>query len=207
MTASEIILVRHGRSAIARDERGARARMGWLDVDGMRKWMAAYDAAEIALDHPPPPTLVEMAATSGLIVASDLPRARASAELLAREREYRLDARLREAPLETPELPLPRFLGLRLPLGAWALQFGARWAWASLRGAPPPGVDAAVLARAEEAAHWLVGLAEEHGRVLVVTHATFRALLSSSLARRGWRAPEKRPFREWSAWEHRRSGG
>ena len=196
---AEIILVRHGRSAhVAR---------GWHDVDGVRRWIVAYDAAEIALHHPPPSELVALARAADLVVASDLPRARASAALLAGGREVGTSALLREAPLETPELPLPRLAGVRLPLVGWALVFGLRWLRASRRGAPPPGVDAAALARADEAAGWLAAPAEEHGRVLVVTHATFRLLVAASLGRRGWRGPERRPFREWSAWRLRPDRG
>jgi hypothetical protein len=43
----ELILVRHGRSA--------HVERGWIDVHGLRRWMAAYDAAEIAAEHAPPP--------------------------------------------------------------------------------------------------------------------------------------------------------
>jgi broad specificity phosphatase PhoE len=188
----EIVLVRHGPSA--------HVERGWIDADGVRRWMIAYDAAEIALRAPPPPALTELARTAGLVVASDLPRAVASAALLAASREVRTSALLREAPLETPQIPLPRLGGIRLPLRGWGFVFGARWLSASLRGAPPPGVDAVALARADEAADWLAALAEEHGRVLAVTHATFRLLVTGSLTRRGWNRPERRPFRTWSAW-------
>jgi broad specificity phosphatase PhoE len=193
---AEIVLVRHGRSAhVAR---------GWLDVDDLRRWIVAYDAAEIVPHHRPPPELVELARTAGVVVTSDLPRALASAALIAPGREVHASALLREAPLETDELPLPRLAGLRLPLWVWALVFGLRWLRASRRGEPPPGVDAAALARAEEAAAWLAGLAGGSGGVVVVTHATFRTLVAAALQRRGWRGPERRPFREWTAWRLRR---
>ena len=193
----EIILVRHGRSA--------HVQRGWLDVDGLRGWMAAYDAAEIALHHPPPPALVALARAAGLLVASDMPRAVASARVLADGGDFRTSALLREAPLETPELPLPRLGGMRLPYRGWGLVLGALWLRAHLRGAPPPGVDAAALARADEAAAWVEELAAAHERVLVVTHATFRTLVGAALRRRGWRVPERRPFHEWSAWRYRGS--
>jgi broad specificity phosphatase PhoE len=190
----EIVLVRHGRSA--------HAERGWLDADGVRRWMAAYDAAEIALHHPPPPALVALAREAGHVVASDLPRAAASARVIAPGVDVQTTALLREAPLETPELPLPRLGGVRLPVHGWGLVFGVRWLWASWRGAPPPGVDATALARADEAASWLTELAATHGRVVAVTHATFRSLVTASLRRQGWRGPERRPLREWSAWVH-----
>jgi hypothetical protein len=45
-------------------------------------------------------------------------------------------------------------------------------------------------------------VAETGGRVVAVTHATFRLLIAQALVRRGWRAPERRSFREWSSWRY-----
>ena len=191
-TAREIVLIRHGRST--------HEQSGWLDVDGLRRWMVAYDAAEIALHHPPPQETVRLAAGAGLLVASDLPRAIASARVLAPERAFETSPLLREVALESDRFPLPRFYGARLPFRLWGLIYGARWLLNSWRGAPPPGVDDAALARVSEAAKWLGGLSESHGTVAVVTHATFRSLLAKELVAQGWRGPEKRPFAEWSAW-------
>ncbi len=193
----EIVLVRHGRST--------HALRGWLDADGMRRWMQAYDEAEITADHPPPASLVALARDAEALVASDLPRAIASARMLAPGAAFETSALLRETPIETVVRPLPRVGGLRLPLRGWALVFGARWAMAAMRGGPPPGVDDAAIARAEEAAAWLAGIADAHGRVLAVTHSIFRGLLSATLVKRGWRGPERRPSHEWSAWSHRRA--
>jgi hypothetical protein len=46
MPEPELLLVRHGRSA--------HVERGWIDVEGLRRWMVAYDAADILLHHPPP---------------------------------------------------------------------------------------------------------------------------------------------------------
>ena len=195
MPEPELLLVRHGRSA--------HVERGWIDVEGLRRWMVAYDAADILLHHPPPPELESLVRDASRVIASDLPRAVASAVRLAPGRPIINAALLREAPLECAGSPLPSLGGLRLPYRGWGMVFGARWLVAWLRGAPPPGVDAAALARAEAAAEWLAAQAREAGgRVVVVTHATFRLLVAQALARRGWRAPEKRSFREWSAWPY-----
>lgn len=192
---AELLLVRHGRSA--------HVVSGWLDVDGVRRWMEAYDAAEIMLHHAPPPELEALARDAVRVVASDLPRTVASAVRLAPGHEIVRTPLLREAPLETPELPLPALGGIRLPFRGWGVVFLARWLGAWLRGAPPPGVDASTLARADEAAEWLVGQATDaRGRVVAVTHATFRVLVAQALVRRGWRAPERRRFHAWSAWRY-----
>jgi broad specificity phosphatase PhoE len=188
----EILLIRHARSD--------HVERGWLDADGLRRWMIAYDAAEIAAHDPPPPTLVKLAAGACTVVASDLPRAVASAALLAPHTVVEASPLLREAPLETATSPLPRLWGVRLPLRLWGMVFLARWLWASWRKLPPPGVDPAALARADAAADWLAGLAATDRRVLAVTHGTFRTLLTAALERRGWRGPKRRPFHTWSVW-------
>jgi broad specificity phosphatase PhoE len=193
MPDPELILVRHGRSA--------HVVTGWLDVQGVRNWMAAYDAAEISPDHAPPPELEALARDAALLVASDLPRTVASAVRLAPGREIVRTPLLREVPLETPDRPLPGFAGIRLPFRAWGMVWGSRWLMAYLRNQPPPGVSPAELARAEQAATWLVEQATHAGgRVVVVTHATFRVVLGRALARRGWRGPQEKSYREWSAW-------
>ncbi len=188
----EIILVRHARSA--------HVERAWLDVHGVRRWMVAYDAAEIVAHDPPPPALIELARRAGVVVASDLPRAIASAAVLAPATTVQSNALLREAPLETRDRPFPSLGGVRLPLRVWGTVFMTRWLWAQWRQQPLPGVDEAVLARAEEAADWLAGLAAKHGRVVAVTHGTFRTILATALERRGWRGPNRRPLHTWSAW-------
>lgn len=195
MPELELLLVRHGRSA--------HVETGWVDVEGVRRWMAAYDAAEIMLDHAPPAELEALAREASLVIASDLPRTIASATRLCPEHEIVRTALLREAPMETTERPLPGFGGLRLPLRVWGMLWGARWLSSWLWSASPPGVGPAELARAEEAADFLVTQAQDAGgRVVVVTHATFRVVLARALARRGWRGPEQRPYHEWSAWRY-----
>jgi broad specificity phosphatase PhoE len=188
----EIVLVRHGRSA--------HVERAWLDTDGLRRWAVAYDAAEIAVNDPPPRALVQLATGAGIVVASDLPRAIASAALLAPAESVQTSALLREAPLETAERRLPSLWGMRLPLRIWGIFFLSRWLWAYWRDLPLPGVDASALARAEEAADWLTGLAADRGRVVAVTHGTFRTVLATALTRRGWRGPDRRSYQTWSAW-------
>ena len=189
----ELLLVRHGRSA--------HVQSGWIDIHGVRRWMEAYDAAEILAEHAPPPELEALTVTASRIITSDLPRTVASAKRLAAGRDIERSMLLREAPLETPELPMPALGGIRLPLRGWGMIFGARFLSAWIRGAPPPGVDRAALMRAEEAADLLITRAmEANGRIVVVTHATFRTLVGRALTRRGWQGPKRRPFREWSAW-------
>jgi broad specificity phosphatase PhoE len=183
-----LLLVRHGRSA--------HVHRGWIDRAGLDAFFTAYDAAGVAADDAPPPALRTLAHEVGLVVTSDLPRARASAErLLSVEAALRAPASplLREIPL-----PLPAWTGVRLPLAAWALAVGAGAVWRRVRTVPPPD---AVTAQAREAAAWLGTLADAHGSVLAVTHAAFRGHLARALAAEGWSGPRRRSHRHWSAWE------
>ena len=178
-----IVLVRHGRSA--------HLPTGWLTVEGVRRWYEDYDAAGLAAGEAPPAALLALAAraaAAGTMVASDLPRAIASAALLAPGVPALASPLLRELALETPAAPLPALGGARLPLTGWALVYGTRWA-----------------------AAWLAGLARDAtgsgGLVVAVTHASFRGLLATALVRAGWRGPASRSLRPWSAWDLTRAPG
>jgi broad specificity phosphatase PhoE len=76
-----IVLVRHGRSA--------HVHTGWIDRDGFLRWREAYEAAGLDPADAPPPALRELVASAEVIVASDAPRALASARLLAPRAESR----------------------------------------------------------------------------------------------------------------------
>jgi broad specificity phosphatase PhoE len=180
-----VVLVRHGRSA--------HAPLGWVDADGLRRWLAAYDVAGITPDDAPPAALRALASNGALVVASDLPRAVASAERLAPGAPAHASPLLRETPL-----PIPALLGLRLPIGGWALAMGAGMAYRRLRRVPHP--DGA-LAQSASAAAWLAGLAGEHRLVLAVTHSNVRGLVAGALMAAGWRRePGGGRFAHWSAW-------
>lgn len=195
MPDPELLLVRHGRSA--------HVHTGWVDVEGVRRWMAAYDAAEIMPEHAPPPELEALVRDASLVIASDLPRTVASAVRLAPEREIVRTPLLREAPMETAERPLRGFGGIKLPLRAWGMLWGTQWIASWLWNAEPPGIGPAELERAEQAADFLIARSQDTGgRVVAVTHAAFRVVLARALARRGWRGPDERPYHEWSAWRY-----
>lgn len=182
-----ILLVRHGRSAhIHRD--------GWIDAAGLRRWLDAYDQAGIHAEDAPPSGLVAEAGRAGVVVASDVPRAIASADrLVAGARSVVISPLMRET-----DLRVPRWVGWRMPLGAWALAIGLDSLWGTIRGdrASREGLD-----RAKEAADWLASLAAEQGSVLAVTHGSFRRLVAARLMTIGWRPEgDRRSIRHWSAW-------
>lgn len=185
MQTPRLILVRHGRSA--------HVERGWLDAQGLARWNKAYDAAAITPELPPPPALQALAQRAACIVASDMPRAIASAELLAGPGcELATSPLLREAELALPRVPL-----VRLPLMGWALVIGAQGLGRRVRGmrAAPE-----VIERAGHAAEWLLEKAGCGTPVLAVTHASFRAQLARALEARGLRG-RGGGIGHWSAWE------
>jgi hypothetical protein len=126
-------------------------------------------------------------------VASDLPRARASAELLVPGVQIPTSPLLRES-----TQPAPSFGATRLPLAAWALAIGLRKAYGALRAEAPANAE---LRRADEAAAWLIDLAASHGSVLAVTHGWFRDTLKATLCARGFRRVHASGrYAHWSAW-------
>jgi broad specificity phosphatase PhoE len=183
----KIVLVRHGRSA--------HVQAGWLDAAALHGWLTAYDAAGLAPDQAAPTALRELALTAGRIVTSDLPRAVESAALLAPGVEILQSPLLREPPLHIPALGR-----LRLSFALWGLVIGLVWLRDLRR--PDERSHAEPRARAREAARWLAALAETHDPVLVVTHGAFRRYLADALEGSGWRrAPVRRRWHPWSAWE------
>jgi len=176
-----LYLVRHGRSA--------HVHRGLVDLAGIARWREAYEAAGIVEHEQPPVELTKLAAESGVIVASPAARAVQSARMLAND--VAISPLLHEL-----ELAPPRIRGIRMPLIGWAIAIG-------LRSLMRPKSE---LQRVEAAADWLSELAEQHGSVLAVTHASFRTALSRQLIARGWRrdAPGGRS-RHWSVWSFERA--
>ena len=185
-----LLLIRHGRSS-------HEHRDGWVDARGVERWRDLYDAAGIADDDVPPAALRAEIERAGVVVASDLARAVASAKrLVAADREIVVSPLVAEA-----GLAIPRLSGLRLPMTAWGAVIHLRWLAEIAAGTHPRRSE---LERATEAARWLETLADEHGTVAVVTHGVFRGLLARRLRASGWRSgPGGRSYRHWSAWAFR----
>jgi broad specificity phosphatase PhoE len=179
-----LLLVRHGRSAHVHDG-------SWIDADGARRFEILYDAAPIRADEIPPAALIEAAKTADVLLASDLPRAIASARALDPDREPVVTPLLRE---------------LRLGLAAWAPKLPlAVWdgldylRWTARLAARTTTHDTE---RAGAAAEWVDAHAAEATLAIAITHGAFRRLLAAKLVRRGWTlSPGLRRSHNWSAWE------
>ena len=187
-----IVLVRHGRSA--------HVHRGWIDRDGLARWSALYDLAAIDDADGPPDALRTIARDVGCVVASDLPRAIASAErLVAPGTPFERSPLLREAALWMPAWPV-----VRLPRGGWGLAIGIGSLVRRWTNAP---AETAIAARALDAGAWLDALATAHGSVLAVTHAVIRGRVMAALLARGWVTRERRGLHHWSAWVMERAPG
>ena len=184
MTA-QIILVRHGQSAHDHGD--------WMiDHAGIQTWRDEYDLAGIQSNSHPPTQLVQIADGATHIIASDLPRAVASAERVAPQRKIEVSDLLREVPLKLPHWPT------RLPLVVWEILIHVVWSYRIVRGIDSTEQDRA---RAAAAAKWLGEIATNDSTALVVTHGVFRRLLAQQLLLAGWTNTGRHGgYSNWSFW-------
>lgn len=181
MSERRIVLVRHGRSAHVHE--------GWLDFEGFLQWRRAYEAAGIDARDTPPPELRELAERASVIITSNVRRAVESAQALAPHKRIVPSSLLHEL-----ELTPPRLGRVRLPMIGWALAYGVRMLVRANKH-----VTLVEIERAMHAAQWLTQFDDE--LIVVVTHASFRSLLTKALEANGWRRDGPRPrARHWSAW-------
>ena len=183
----EIHLVRHGRSALVHDGRWFR----WADVPAYED---VYDAAGIRDDDRPGADLQTLLGSSPKIVASDLPRAIASAQRLVPAGEIELSPLLREIRLEPPQ-----WIPVRLPIQIWDVFSHVQWSYRLFSN-----TDHEYVRRARQAIDWLTGRAERASSIVAVTHGGFRRILDARLVARGWRrAFERKSYDNWSVWSYR----
>jgi broad specificity phosphatase PhoE len=182
MGSLEIVLVRHGRSALERVP-------GRINATQLRAWIDAYHEHGIADDSVPAAALIQEGERAGMIVCSDLRRAVESAQRIAPGRIAQESPLLREAGWP----PRGDWGGIRLPLIVWGtLSFLLRrsgWSsgetWGQAQG------------RAGEAVERLAELAATHKRVLVVAHGNLNMLMARELRRRGWNGGRWPASRNW----------
>lgn len=196
-----IVLVRHGRPAPVTLSPAAPGRL--LDASQFAAWCAGYARATLVPTDAPPPALRALVRDGARLVASDLPRAVATAALLTPGAAVETSSLLRETEPLVP--PWPR---VRLPLAGWLVAWRAGW----LAGARWPGGETrgAAERRAAAAADWLAGLARRGADdrdaddrlavVVAVTHGAIRPLIVTELRRSGWRGRAWGRYAHWSAW-------
>lgn len=185
---ARILLIRHGPSAHS-------TMPGLLDLAGVERWRAAYDAAGIAPDATPPTELFAKA-RAARVVASDLPRAAASAARLSPGQSVETTPLLREVPLTIPALA-----GVRAPLAVWNVLITLRWVLDIVRGQDCPE---AIGERVRAAVEWCEEqrcAAGANATLAVVTHGVMRRLLAGQMCKDGWAMYGRRGYAPWSLWE------
>lgn len=190
-------VMRHGRPDVPRNP-------VFMDHHQFSQFLDAYD--EAGLSESERLRLVSLYADypiPDIVVASDLPRALATAHLFARGRDVIVSPLLREIPVRLPE-PTTRFLRGRWPAEVWWSYLRYHWFFDQ----EPEGRTLST--RRALAAIQLVNSVREPGtRMAVVSHAGF-LLLMINLLQRGHQVSGRRlphiGFGEATAYRWRYSG-
>ncbi len=178
-----IVLIRHGRPAIAIHPRTCHA--------GFRSYIDDYEAAGLDPASAPPEELQDLVKELGAVHTSDRPRSTGSAKALAPNAELIADPLFAEAPLASPRIPL-----LRLKVPAWAVM--ARILW---HAGYHPEIENYRKAkhRAAEAADILMKRAGTEGATALVAHGYFNLMIGRELRRRGFRKSGTHRAKYWNA--------
>jgi len=178
-----IILIRHGRPAIATNPRTSH--------HGFRAYIDDYEAAGLDPASAPPEEIQDLVKELSAVFASTKPRSTDSARALAPNAELIADPLFAEAPLASPRIPL-----LRMTVPKWAVV--ARILW---HAGYHPEIENYRRAkhRAAEAADILTKKAEAQGAAALVAHGYFNAMIGRQLRRRGFRKTGSHRVRFWNA--------
>ena len=183
LAPKRIVLIRHGRPAIATNPRKSHA--------GFRSYIDEYEAAGLDPRSAPPEEIQDLVSELSAIYVSTKLRATDSAKALAPNAELIADPLFVEAPLASPRIPL---LQMRVP--KWAIV--ARILW---HAGYHPGLENYRRAkhRASQAADILIKRAGEEGATALVAHGYFNAMIGRQLRRRGFRKSGSHRVRFWNA--------
>ena len=178
-----IVLIRHGRPAIAVNPRTSHS--------GFRSYIDAYEAAGLDPKSAPPEEIQDLVKEVNAIHTSIKPRATDSAKALAPHAELISDPLFAEAPLASPRIPL-----LRMKVPKWAVV--ARLLWHA--GYHPEIEDyRKAKHRAARAADILMQRAGAEGVSALVAHGYFNAMIGRELRRRGFRKSGAHRVKFWNA--------
>lgn len=179
-----IILVRHGRPAIAMNPRTSHL--------GFRRYIDDYQDAGLDPKSAPPEELLDLVKGLDSVFTSFSPRAKDSARTLLPEAEIIADPLFAEAPLASPRIPL-----VKMKVPVWAVM--ARILW---HAGYHPEIEnyRRAKTRAAAAADILLQRAEANeGEVVLVAHGYFNAMIGRVLRRRGFTRTGSHRVRFWNA--------
>jgi len=179
---TRIILIRHGRPAIALSPRTSHR--------GFSDYIDAYEAAGLDPASLPPRELSDLVQELESVFTSGRPRAQESARALAPKAELIADPLFAEAPLASPRIPL---LKMRVP--KWAVVSRLLW-----HAGYHPQIEDFRKARhrARQAADLLIAKAQG-GDVALVAHGYFNAMIGRQLRKRGFLRTGSHRVRYWNA--------
>lgn len=160
-----------------------------LSAKNFGAWVEQYNLAGLNVNDLPSRDAVELAAASGFVVCSDLPRSLESARVLGRRRIDLSSSLFREfdMPSSTWRFPV-------LPLSVWLVFFRCLWMFGYSPSVEP---FKTAQARARQCATQLVNLASIHGTVLFVGHGSLNWFLAKHLREMGWLSPENPSKKYW----------
>jgi len=178
-----IVLIRHGRPAIATNPRTSHSEF--------RSYIDDYEAAGLDPESAPPEELQDLVSELTQIYTSGKPRSTDSAKALAPNAELIADPLFVEAPLASPRIPL-----LKMKVPKWAVM--ARILW---HAGYHPEIENYRRAkhRASEAADILMKRAGKEGQTALVAHGYFNAMIGRELRRRGFRKSGSHRVKYWNA--------
>ena len=179
---TRIILIRHGRPAIALRPRTSHR--------GFSDYIDAYEAAGLDPASLPPRELSDLVQELDSVFTSGRARADESARALAPQAELIADPLFAEAPLASPRIPL---LKMRVP--KWAVVSRLLW-----HAGYHPDIENFRKARhrARQAADVLIAKAHG-GDVALVAHGYFNAMIGRQLRLRGFLRTGSHRVRYWNA--------
>lgn len=177
----EIILVRHGKPTVARQE--------WISGRELPQFASRYQAAKIAGDSLPPKALKTLIQSAKAVFTSDILRAVHSAQILEPT----------VLPVSNPIFREIEFWftfpsNLRLPAQIWIIL--ARLLW-GLGYSPDSCSQADARELAKKAVDLLEQRSREAGSVVLVGHGITNLFIARELKRRGWHGSRTPNLEHW----------
>jgi broad specificity phosphatase PhoE len=182
--AVKIILVRHGKPAIATAPRTCHR--------GFRDYIDDYEDAGLDPASAPPEELLDLVKELNAVFTSGSPRAAMSARSLLPEAEIIADPLFGEAPLAAPRIPL-----LKMKVPVWAVMARIMW-----HAGFHPDIEnyRRAKSRASSAADILLARARKNqGVAVLVAHGYFNAMIGRVLNKRGLKRTGSHRARFWNA--------
>jgi broad specificity phosphatase PhoE len=178
----KIILIRHGRPAIATAPRTSHREF--------RRYIDDYEEAGLDPTDAPPEELRDLIGELDAVFTSGRKRAEQSARALAPNAELIVDPLFAESPLASPRIPL-----LKMKVTKWAVVSRLMW-YAGFS----PKIEGYRKSkrRAKQAAEILIKRAQTSGGTALVAHGYFNYLIGIELRRRGFEQTGRHKAKYWN---------